>query len=86
MLVGAATLLAARSPAVDFDKLDRRQQETLLDLAHTETVDALNPELTAAVLAGDWTRMVRDHLYIRYAGHAPDHPRNKAFAQRWEIE
>ena len=26
------------------------------------------------------------YLYVRYAGHAPDHPRNKAFAQRWGIE
>jgi hypothetical protein len=39
----------------------------------------------AAVLAGDWTRVVGGHLYVRYAGHAPDHPRNKAFAQRWNV-
>lgn len=79
------TALATRQPAVDFIRLDRRQQETLLDLAHTGGVAGLRPALIAAVLAGDWARVVNEHLYVRYAGHAPDHPRNKAFAQRWDI-
>ena len=30
-------------------------------------------------------RLAAEHLYVRYAGHAPDHARNKAFAQRWSI-
>lgn len=78
------TLLAARQPAVDFAALNERQRETLIDLALTE--NPLRPELLDAVLAGDWDRMIRDHLYVRYAGHAPDHFWNKAFAQRWNIE
>ena len=85
-LIALKKMLASRTPTVDFDKLEQRQQETLLDLAHTETVAALRPEFIASVLARAWTRMVHDHLYIRYAAHAPDHPRNKAFARRWNIE
>ncbi len=77
--------LQREQPPVDFARLDRRQQETLVDLAHTEGVKGLTSELVAAVLARDWERLANDHLYIRYAGHAPDHPRNKAFAQRWGI-
>jgi hypothetical protein len=77
--------LAARQPAVEFTRLDRRQQETLLDVAHSEGIAGLRPEFVAAVLAKDWPRMIDGHLYVRYAGHAPDHPRNKAFAQRWSI-
>ena len=75
--------LAARRPSVNFTSLDQRQQETLLDLGYTQGVANLSPELWETVLSGDWTRLIRDHLYVRYAGHAPDHVRNKAFAQRW---
>lgn len=82
-LLGLERALAERRPAVDFAKLDRRQQETLLDFAHTEGAAALRPEFVAAVLAADWPRLIGGHLHIRYAGHAPDHPRNKAFAERW---
>lgn len=57
----------------------------LLDFAHSEGIAALRPEFVSAVPAGDWPRVIGDHLYVRYAGHAPDHPRNKAFAQRWNI-
>ncbi|MCX6968102.1 MAG: hypothetical protein NTZ46_10080 [Verrucomicrobia bacterium] len=78
-------VLAARQPSVSFDKLGRRQQETLLDLAYTETVGGLSPKLISAVLADDWNRVVNEHLYVRFAGHAPDHVRNKAFAVRWGI-
>ncbi len=78
-------VLAARQPAVVFEKLDRRQHETLLDFALTGGAARISGALLDAVLAGDWSRMVRDHLYVRYAGPAPDHARNKAFAQRWEI-
>ncbi|XHR27146.1 MAG: hypothetical protein ACFUZC_14465 [Chthoniobacteraceae bacterium] len=77
--------LAARSQPVAFANLDRRQQETLLDFAYSETAANISPALVSAVLARDWARMVNEHLYVRYAGHAPDHPRNKAFAQRWSI-
>lgn len=84
-LAGLTSALAARQPRCDFDCLDKRQQETLLDFAHTEGAAALRPELVAAVLARDWERLAGQHLYVRYAGHVPDHPRNKAFAQRWNI-
>jgi hypothetical protein len=78
--------LAERSPAVDFNTLDERQRETLLDLAVSNGVAGLSDELLECVLARDWNRMTRECLYIRYAGHAPDHARNRAFAKRWEIE
>jgi GH24 family phage-related lysozyme (muramidase) len=62
--------------------LDQRQEETLLDFAHSEGIGNLKPEFVSAVLARDWDRIVKQHLYVRYAGHAPDHPRNKAFLGR----
>ena len=77
--------LSARQPAIDFDRLDHRQQETLLDFTYTEGVKGLRGEFVAVVLSGDWLRLVKDHLYVRYAGHVPDHARNKAFASRWSI-
>lgn len=76
--------LAARQPKVDFAALEKRQRETLLDLAYTE--GTLQPDLLEAIVAGNWDKMIKDHLYVRYGGHAPDHVRNKAFAKRWEIE
>ena len=85
-LVKLKTNLAAREPPVDFRQLDRRQQETLLDFAHTEGVAGLRPEFVSAVLGRDWNRLINQHLYVRYAGHAPDHVRNKAFAERWAAE
>ena len=85
-LVKLKTNLAAREPPVDFRQLDRRQQETLLDFAHTEGVAGLRPEFVSAVLGRDWNRLINQHLYVRYAGHAPDHVRNKAFAERWAEE
>ena len=77
--------LSARRPAVDFDTLDRRQQETLLDFAHSEGVSGLREEFISAVLAADWQSLVQNHWSVRYTGHVPDHARNKAFAQRWGI-
>jgi hypothetical protein len=76
--------LASRTPSVDFQQLDVRQKETLLDFAFTERVDDLRDEFVAAVVAGDWKRVVDEHMYVRFAGHAPDHPRNRAFAARWK--
>jgi hypothetical protein len=84
-LAALKTRLSARRPAVDFDHLDKRQQETLLDFAYTEGVDGLHEDFLDAVLKRNWERLVRDLLYVRYDGHAPDHPRNKDFAQRWGI-
>lgn len=75
------TMLSKRG--IDYAKLDERQQETLLDLAHSESVGGLRQPFIDAVLARDWARMVNEHLYVRYLGHAPDHARNKAFAKRW---
>jgi hypothetical protein len=79
------SVLAARAVAVNLATLDQRQQETLIDLAFTEGVTGLRAGLIDAVLARDWTRMTDELLYVRYAGHVPDHARNKAFAQRWHI-
>jgi len=79
------TALRSRQPSVDFNRLDRRQQETLVDFVYTKGFKGLAPELIAAVLVRDWERFAGEHLYVRYVGHAPDHPRNKAFAQRWGI-
>ena len=75
--------LSGRTPPVDLRQLDRRQQETLLDLAHTEGVSGLRPGFVSAVLDRDWDRVIHQHLYVRYAGPAPDHVRNKAFLERW---
>ncbi len=77
--------LSAQQPPVDFANLDLRQQETLLDLAYTEGIAQLPPAAVSAVLTQDWNRLISQHLYVRYAGHAPDHARNKAFAERWKI-
>ncbi len=78
--------LATRQPSVEYSRLDPRQQETLLDFAHSEGVAGLRADVVAAVLASDWKRLSGEHLYVRYDGHAPDHARNKAFAQRWNIQ
>jgi hypothetical protein len=74
--------LSRQTPA-DFTRLDARQQESLLDFAHSEGPAAVPEAFLAAVLANDWPKITREHSYVRYAGHAPDHPRNKAFAERW---
>jgi len=75
--------LAERKAAIDFARLELRQQECLLDFAQTEGVAAIPETFLAAVLASDWPKIIHDHSYVRYAGHAPDHPRNKAFVERW---
>jgi len=82
---GLQRALTELQAKIDITKLDRRQQETLLDFAYTEGVGNLKTEFVSAVLARDWDRIVNQHLYVRYAGHAPDHARNKAFAGRWSI-
>lgn len=82
---GLSQRLGQRRPAVEWRTLDRRRRETLLDFGFSEGVDRLNAELVESVLAADWETMVAKHLYVRYLGHAPDHARNKAFAERWGI-
>jgi hypothetical protein len=76
---------AAQKPAIEFVQLDRRQQETLLDLAYSEGVAGLSEELVSCVLASDWKKLADAHLYVRYAGAAPDHPWNVAFVEYWNI-
>jgi hypothetical protein len=76
---------AAQKPAIEFAQLDRRQQETLLDLAYSEGVAGLSEELVSCVLASDWKKLANAHLYVRYAGAAPDHPWNVAFVEYWNI-
>jgi hypothetical protein len=79
----AAADLAARPVPVAFERLAPEQKEILLDMALSEGAANLHADLLAAVLARDWNGVVQRHLYIRYAGPAPDHARNKAFAERW---
>lgn len=70
----------------NFESLDARQQETLIDFALSEGADKLKDAFLKAVLARDWNRLLSEHLYVRNSGPAPDHARNKAFAQRWRRE
>ena len=84
-LAALKSTLSSRQTPVDFARLDKRQQETLLDFAYTETPAPIPAKFLAAVLVGDWQRVTDEHLYIRYTGHTPDHVRNKAFALRWNL-
>lgn len=77
------TILAKRPPAMT---LTPQQSEVLLDFAHSEGVGNLRADFLAAVLANDWPHILREHSYVRYCGSAPDHARNKAFAQRWQLK
>jgi len=72
--------------SLDYEKLDQRQRETLIDFAISEGVDKISATLQAAIKSRDWDEVVGECLYVRYAGHAPDHARNKAFAERWKIK
>lgn len=76
-------VLAARTPALQFDELSPMQREILLDFANSEGAAHLRPEFVTAVLATDWSALMHKHLYVRYAGPAPDHTRNRAFVERW---
>jgi hypothetical protein len=75
--------LAKRSPPVRFAELSRDQREVLLDFALSEGVGGIRADVLVAVIAGDWAVLGHGHRYVRYAGAAPDHARNKAFAERW---
>jgi hypothetical protein len=75
-------LLAKRSPVIAIGSLTGQQREVLLDFARSEGVANLRADFLDAVLANDWPRILREHAYVRYCGPAPDHARNKAFAQK----
>ena len=75
-------MLAKRVPVLTIESLTGQQREVLLDFAHSEGVANLRADFLAAVLADDWPRILREHSYVRYCGAAPDHARNKAFAQK----
>jgi len=82
-LAGARHLVAQQNPAKKFDELPRTAQELLVDFVHSEGAMNVAPALVAAVLAGDWPRLIKQHLYVRWQGPSPDNARNKAFADRW---
>ena len=75
--------LVDRKPAVDFNRLELRLQECLLDFAHTEGPAALPEEFLAAGSPMIGRRSFAITAMFATPGHAPDHPRNKAFAERW---
>jgi hypothetical protein len=76
------SLIAERTPDLSVEHLTTQQWEMLLDFAVSQWPDPINDDLLNAVLAGDWTAVFRNHLYIRYNGPAPDHARNLAFVKR----
>jgi hypothetical protein len=50
---------------------------------HAELVnDAYRLALTPD-LAGDWQKIIKNNLHVRWLGPSPDNFRNKAFADRW---
>jgi len=82
-LAATRQLVAQQNPAKKFDELSRTAQELLVDFVHSEGATNVAPALVAAVLAGDWPRLIHQHLYVRWQGPSPDNARNKAFADRW---
>ena len=82
-LAEARLLVARLQPARPFDALPRESQEMLVDFVHSEGATNIAPAFITAVLAGDWPRLIGQHLYVRWQGPSPDNTRNKAFADRW---
>ena len=82
-LAEARALVAQQKLAKNFDALPHVAQEMLVDFVHSEGATNIAPAFVTAVLAGDWTRVIKQHLYIRWQGPSPDNARNKAFADRW---
>ncbi|MEI7728297.1 MAG: hypothetical protein WCO56_01945 [Verrucomicrobiota bacterium] len=83
---GELTERLARQPnPVSYDRLPDSQRELLLDFALSETTVRIPANVLAAILANDWRALKTNHAYIRYAGNAPDHNRNLAFARRWKL-
>jgi len=72
-----------QAPGADWDSLVTEQREILLDFGLSEGPASVPADVLAAVLARDWGKFFDSHRYVRYAGPAPDHVRNKAFAERW---
>ena len=75
--------VATNQPAYVFDRLSPDRQEILVDIASSEGVAGLKPELLAAVAGRDWQRLLDGMLYIRKFGSTLDNIHNRAFAQRW---
>ena len=82
-LAEARKLVEQQKPAQKFDRLPRAAQEILVDFVHSKGATNVPPAFTAAVLAGDWPKLIKQHLYVRWLGPSPDNFRNKAFADRW---
>ena len=82
-LIAARQVVERQQPANRFDELPLTSQELLVDFVHSEGATNVAPALVAAVLAGDWPRLIHQHLYVRWQGPSPDNARNKAFADRW---
>ena len=78
-------ILKKWTPPTTLGELSSRQREWLLDFALTETASRIPETVINAILADDLRQLARDHRYIRYAGPAPDHPRNRAFVDRWRL-
>jgi hypothetical protein len=78
-------ILKKRTPPATIGGLSNRQREWLLDFALTETASRIPETVIHAILADDLRQLARDHRYVRYAGPAPDHPRNRAFVDRWKL-
>ena len=82
-LTEARALVAQQKPAKKLDELPRAAQEMLVDFVHSEGATNVPPAFTAAVLAGDWQKLIKQNLHVRWLGPSPDNFRNKAFADRW---
>ncbi len=82
-LAEARKLVGQQQPAKKFDELPRVAQEMLVDFVHSEGTANVPPAFLAAVLAGDWEKLIRKNLHVRWLGPSPDNFRNKAFADRW---
>lgn len=81
----ANAILKKRIPTTAFEELSERQRELLLDFALTESAPRISKAVLNSILADDLRQLAREHRYVRYAGAAPDHPRNRAFVERWKL-
>jgi len=76
--------MKTKYPKHPFDKLSRKSQEILLDLAYHEGPEDLSTELYNVVIKQDWEKMFDEFLYIRWIEKGwPYTIANKAFADRW---
>ena len=72
-----------RYPETPFNRLSFQSRHILLDFAYSEGVERISPEFYQTVIAQDWDRLIRTHLYIRMTDGWPDQIQNKAFADQW---